>query len=65
MNEANTLIANKPIKNVELIRVDDSNINTNNLFNIRHLKRNKDSRQSLSGVPLLSMNIFQILFGKI
>ena len=32
--------------------------------NIRHLKRNKDSRQSLLGVQLLSMNIFQTLFWK-
>ena len=59
VKETNTLIANKPIKNVELIRVDNSNINTNHLFNIKHLKRNKYSMQSLSGVPLFSMNIFQ------
>ena len=50
VKEANTLIANKLIKNAELIRVDNRNINTNHLYDIRHLKRNKNSRKSLSGV---------------
>ena len=64
VEEANTLIVNKIIKNAELIRVDNSNINTNHLYDIRHLKRNKDPRQSFSGLQLLSMNIFQTLFQK-
>ena len=64
VKEANTLIVNKLIKNAELIRVDNSNINTNHLYNIRHLKRVKDSRQSLYGVQPLNMNIFQTLFQK-
>ena len=41
VKEANTLIANKLNKNADLIRVDNSNINTTHLYNIRHLKRNK------------------------
>ena len=64
VKEANTLIVNKLIKNAELIRVDNRNINTNHLYDIRHLKRNKNSRKSLSGVQLLSINIFQTLFQK-
>ena len=39
VKETNTLIVNKLINNAELIRVDNSNINTNHLYNIRHLKR--------------------------
>ena len=34
------------------------------ITDVRQLKRNKDSRQSLSGVQLLSMNVFQTLFQK-
>ena len=64
VKEVNTLIVNKLINNAELIRVDNSNINTNHLYDIRHLKRIKDSRQSLSGVQPLNMNIFQTLFQK-
>ena len=44
VKEVNTLIVNKLINNAELIRVDNSNINTNHLYDIRHLKRIKDSR---------------------
>ena len=54
VKEANTLIANKLIKNAD----------TTHLYDIRHLKRNKNSRQALSGVQLLRMNIFQTLFQK-
>ena len=58
VKEVNILIANKLIKNPELIRVDSININRTHLYDIRPLKRNKNSRQSLSGVQLLSMNIY-------
>ena len=34
------------------------------ITDVRQLKRNKDSRQSLSGVQLLSMNVLQTLFQK-